>query len=229
VTTDYVVIIPTRNRYELCLRAVRSCLGQTVPPLEVVVVDDASTDPRYEWLEEIADSPRLTRLRLPVSSREATGAGFAVGSVRNVGLEHVARQRLDGWVAFLDDDDEWMPHKAERQFQAAARYHEVDVWCSQAVNRDPAGVVCGHHHPPHGRQLQGGVRDVTACLKEFNPVPNSTAMLRASVARKLDHQQPVGFGEDFDWWRRAAVLSPVMRLDEPLVFYTVGNAKEYSL
>ena len=49
---DYVVVIPTRNRYRLCLRAIRSALTQTVPPAEVFVVNDASEDPRYQWLDE---------------------------------------------------------------------------------------------------------------------------------------------------------------------------------
>ena len=54
--SDYVVVIPTRNRYRLCLRAIRSALTQTVPPAEVFVVDDASDDPRYQ--PSVAAKPR---------------------------------------------------------------------------------------------------------------------------------------------------------------------------
>lgn len=226
---DYVVVIPSRNRYELLLRAVRSAFAQTVAPLEVVVIDDASTDRRYEWVDEIVGNTRLTMLRQSICSQEATGAGFAVGHVRNQGLDYLKRIGFDGWIAFLDDDDEWMPGKLQAQLSAAKRYDEVWAFCSNAYNRNTSGLVCGYHHGPHGRQLSTGYHDVTQCLKEFNPVINSTAIVHTHVAAKLGHQMPAGFGEDFDYWRRASKLTPVIRLDEPLAFYTMGNAKEYRL
>lgn len=225
--TDYIVVIPSRNRYELLLRAVRSTLAQTVQPTEVVVIDDASTDRRYDWVEEIINSPRLTMIRQAVPSQVATGQGFAVGHVRNAGLEHVRHLKFDGWVAFLDDDDEWFPTKAEAQLAAARQYDEVWAFCSNALNRNLEGQVCGYHHGPHGRQLSSNYRDVTQCLKEFNPVINSTGILHTYVANKIGGQKPAGFGEDFDYWRRASKLTPVVRIDEPLAYYTVGNQKEY--
>jgi len=226
---DYTVIIPTRNRYIECLRAIRSALGQTQPPAEVLVVDDASTDRRYEWLAEIVNDPRVTVIRRPVSSQEEQMAGFAVGTVRNTALEQIAKTSVAGWVAFLDDDDEWLPAKMATQFAAAGYFKDVDVFCTNAINRQPDGRHDGTHHPRQGRQLAHGCYDVTACLSEFNPVINSSAILRTSLARKLGRQAPSGFGEDYDYWRRAAKCSPVIRLHESLVYYTVGNAKEYAL
>ena len=226
---DYVVVIPTRNRYQDCLRAIRSVLAQTLPPAEILVVDDASTDPRYEWLEEIVNDARVTVIRRPVCSREQMKCGFAVGAVRNTALVKLARIALPGWVAFLDDDDEWMPTKMAAQAAAAAYFKDVDVFCGNAFNRQPSGLVCGLHHPPHGRQLANNCHDVTHVLRERNPVINSTAIVRASVARELGKQMPAGFGEDYDYWKRAAILSPVIRLDDALIFYTVGNEKEYEL
>lgn len=226
--TDYIALIPTRNRYEHCLRAVRSVLAQSVPPSEVVVIDDASTDPRYEWLEEIVGDARMTMLREPVCSQQVTRAGFAVGHVRNVGLAYIKRLEFDGWIAFLDDDDEWMPDKMRCQFDVAKAYGDVMVFCSNAYNRSPTGLICGYHHGDHGRKLNG-CHDVTKALRELNPVINSTAIIHADVAAKVGKQAATGFGEDWDYWRRAAILSPVFRLDEPLAFYTVGNHKEYEL
>jgi GT2 family glycosyltransferase len=225
---DYVTIIPTRNRYQTVLRAIRSVLAQTVPPTEVVVVNDASTDPRYEWLDEIVNDPRVTVLTDTVGSQERTGSGFAVGSVRNRALDHVRHIGFEGWLAFLDDDDEWMPEKMATQFATARKYDDVRVFCSNAFNRNPSGLVCGYHHGEHGRKLEG-CHDVTQTLRETNPVICSTAIIDAATARKVGPQAPQGYGEDWDYWRRAAILSPVLRVDEPLVFYTVNNAKEYTL
>lgn len=226
---DYVVVIPTRNRYLDCLRAIRSALGQTQPPAEVIVVDDASTDRRYEWLAEIVNDARVTVIRRPVCSQEEQLAGFAVGSVRNTALDAINRTSGWDWVAFLDDDDEWFPTKMATQFAAAAAFKNAQVLCTNAINRLPDGRHDGTHHPRQGRQLAHDCCDVTACLAEFNPVINSSAILRASLARDLGRQSPSGFGEDYDYWRRAGRRSPVIRLHESLVYYTVGNAKEYAL
>jgi glycosyltransferase involved in cell wall biosynthesis len=227
--SDYVVIIPTRNRYRLCLRAIRSAVTQSVPPAEVFVVDDASDDPRYQWLEEIVGSPRLTVLRRFVSSREETGAGFAVGTVRNEAIRHVLKIGFSGWVAFLDDDDEWVGTKAAVQFDAVGSNGRYGVLCSNAFNRDPAGVVSGYHHETHGVQITDTTRDVTAICRATNPVINSTAMIHTKIVERLGDQQPAGFGEDWDYWRRASRLTGIMRVEEPLAWYTVGNPKEYTL
>jgi glycosyltransferase involved in cell wall biosynthesis len=226
---DYVVVIPSRNRYRLCLRAIRSALTQTVPPAEVFVVDDASDDPRYQWLEEIVGSPRLTVLRRAVSSREETGAGFAVGTVRNDAIRHVLKIGFSGWVAFLDDDDEWVGTKAAVQFAAVGSNGRYGVLCANAFNRDPAGVVSGYHHEKQGVHITDTTRDVTAICRATNPVINSTAMIHTKIVERLGDQQPAGFGEDWDYWQRASRLTGIMRVEEPLAWYTVGNPKEYTL
>jgi glycosyltransferase involved in cell wall biosynthesis len=226
---DYVVVIPSRNRYELALRAVRSAFAQSVPPTEVFLVDDASTDRRYQWLEEVVGDARLTVLRRPVSSREEHGVGFAVGTVRNTAIAEILRVGWDGWVSFLDDDDEWFPDKARRQFEALDEFGDFEIACTNALNRSPDGTITGFHHGEHGRQLSGSVWDVTALLKTLNPVINSTGMVHVRVVERIGLQAPIGFGEDWNYWRRAAVLSPILRVDEPLALYTVGNAKEYVL
>jgi glycosyltransferase involved in cell wall biosynthesis len=226
---DYVVVIPTRNRYRLCLRAIRSALTQTVPPAEVFVVDDASDDQRYQWLEEIVGSPRLTVLRRAVSSREETGAGFAVGTVRNDAIRHVLKIGFSGWVAFLDDDDEWLKTKSSVQFDAVGSNGRYGVLCSNAFNRDIGGVVSGYHHETHGVAITDTTRDVTAICRATNPVINSTAMIHTKIVERLGDQQAAGFGEDWDYWQRASRLTGIMRVEEPLAWYTVGNPKEYTL
>lgn len=226
---DYVVVVPTRNRWQTLLRAVRSAFLQTVAPTEVFVVDDASTDERYRWLDDLVDDARLTILRRPVSSRDEHGAGFAVGTVRNTALAHIRRIGFDGWIAFLDDDDEWMPDKLARQFEAAEKFDGHRAICTNALNRSADGIVTGFHHSDHGRQLDGPLWDVTGIVRTLNPVINSSAIIRTDIAARLGDQRPVGFGEDWDYWQRASVLTPILRIDEPLLFYTVGNRKEYEL
>lgn len=225
--SDYVVVIPTRNRYELALRAIRSAFAQTAPPEEVFVVDDASTDRRYDWLAEIVADARLTVFRRPVCSQEEHGTTYAIGAVRNVALQHVQRIGFRGWVAFVDDDDEWMPGKMARQFELLAGNGRYGVVCSNAYNRSPDGTITGYHHETHGVKVTEETRDVTALLREFNPVINSTAIVHTAILDRLGLQKPAERWEDYEFWRRAARLTGILRVEEPLAWYTVGNPKEY--
>lgn len=97
------IIIPTRDRPQLLPRAVQSALSQTMTDLEVIVVDDASTQP-----VDLPVDPRLRVIRL---STPRGGAG-----ARNVGTE-AAQGR---WIAYLDDDDCLLPHMAAVSLDAIA-------------------------------------------------------------------------------------------------------------
>lgn len=100
------VVIPTYHRPDLVGRAVRSALEQTVAALEVIVVVDGRDAETCEKLAAVGD-PRLT---VHVPDQHLGNA-----EARNVGVSR-ARGR---WVAFLDDDDQWMPSKVERQIAVA--------------------------------------------------------------------------------------------------------------
>jgi glycosyltransferase involved in cell wall biosynthesis len=99
-------IVPTRNRADLVATAVRSALAQTMTDLEVVVVVDGP-DAATEQVLTAFDDPRLRVVVLP----EPRGASAA----RNAGVD-AAR---GAWVAFLDDDDEWLACRLERQLAVA--------------------------------------------------------------------------------------------------------------
>jgi glycosyltransferase involved in cell wall biosynthesis len=98
------IIIPTRDRPQLLPRAVKSALSQTITDLEVIVVDDASTQP-----PDLSPDPRLRVIRLS-TSRGGAGA-------RNVGTE-AAQGR---WIAYLDDDDCLLPQLAAVSLEALAK------------------------------------------------------------------------------------------------------------
>jgi hypothetical protein len=103
---DVSVILPTRNRSALMSAALRSVLWQQDVDLEVIVIDEASTDDTPAVLAALAD----TRVRI-VRHEVATG----VANARN----HGATLARGEWIAFLDDDDLWAPSKLVRQLEAA--------------------------------------------------------------------------------------------------------------
>lgn len=99
------MIIPTHNRADSCVRAIESALAQTLPPLEVIVCDDRSTDGTEAAISALAASDERVRYL------RRTNGPRGPGATRNRALRE-ARGEL---VAFLDDDDEWFPEKLERQ------------------------------------------------------------------------------------------------------------------
>ena len=115
------VVIPTWNRAQLVCDAVNSALAQRVGEVEVIVVDDASTDATVARLEaEFGTRIRLLRLE------HRRGAGGA----RNAG----ARLARGEFVAFLDSDDVWLPGKLEAELRVFARFPPAEVVVSDSQN-----------------------------------------------------------------------------------------------
>src|SRR5262245_33388702 len=98
------VVIPSHNRRRLLERTLRSVLAQAAGDLEVVVVDDGSTDGTRD---AAGLDPRVVILRNDIPA--------GVGSARNQGIAAARGE----WIAFCDDDDLWSPDKLMRQLAAA--------------------------------------------------------------------------------------------------------------
>lgn len=106
MTPLVTVVIPTRNRCDDVVVAARSALNQTFLDLEVVVVIDGADATSHQALTALRD-PRLRIIQLD----QSVGGSEA----RNVG----ARAARSEWIAFLDDDDQWLPEKIARQHSLA--------------------------------------------------------------------------------------------------------------
>jgi glycosyltransferase involved in cell wall biosynthesis len=117
------VVIPTRNRWALLARALASVLDQEGVTLEVVVVDEGSTDETPARLAALTDE-RVRTLR----NDSPTG----VANARNRGISAARGE----WVAFLDDDDFWAPTKIRAQLDGCAA-GEADFSYTGLVTTDP--------------------------------------------------------------------------------------------
>jgi glycosyltransferase involved in cell wall biosynthesis len=115
------VVIPTWNRARLVRDAINSVLAQREGEVEVIVVDDASTDSTAELLaDEFGERTRVLRLE------HRRGPGGA----RNAG----ARLARGEFVAFLDSDDIWLPGKLDAELEVFARFPEAQVVVSDSQN-----------------------------------------------------------------------------------------------
>ena len=121
------VVIPTYNRARVVGEAIDSALAQTHERLEVIVVDDGSTDDTAERVGRRRD-PRLRYVR-----REHAG----VSSARNAGIAAATGDL----VSFLDSDDLWKPEKIETEVAALARHPEAGGVFSDLEKREGATVV----------------------------------------------------------------------------------------
>lgn len=204
------VVIPTRGRPKTVQRAVKSALRQSVVQLEVIVVVDGDGSETVAELEALKD-PRLCILTLPKS----VGGGEA----RNIGV----RKAHADWIAFLDDDDEWLPEKLERQLACAmAAPALLPVVCSAYIGRSEAGDA------PFGRRAPVAnepVSNYMFCRRGFSYGENAIATSVLFAPRELMLSVPfdpeLRRHQDWDWALRAlnTAGAALYYIAEPLSIY----------
>lgn len=203
------VVIPTYNRAELLRLTLQTILTQTLPPAEVIVVDDGSTDSTLELLREVDASV----IRNP-------DGGWGPARGRNAALERVSTE----YVAFVDSDDLLRPDALERLRDALA-----------AAPDAPFAFVRGlsARREPDGWRQEGVIgpseeeqRDLLGSLFARNSVPSSGNLIRTEVARRIGGYDPrVRWAEDHHFWVRAAKLGEPIHVPEIGCVYRrhVGN------
>lgn len=202
-------VIPTYNRGPVIGRAVASVRAQTYPAIEIIVIDDGSTDDTLPRLEAMA-GPSLRVLRTSVNG----GASAA----RNLGIAK-ARGEL---IAFLDADDEWLPDKTARQ---VARFEDAPasvgvVYCGiREVSADWPPI----ERPPRHRG------DLYETLRVVNVLRTSGVMVRRPVFDEIggfDTALPAR--HDWDLWLRIARRYAVEFVPDIAVHYHFGAADQLS-
>ncbi len=199
---EVTVVIPTRNRCDLLLsHGLRAALLQEDVDLEVIVVDDGSTDDTASRIAEIAD-PRLKLVR--------HGTPVGVAGARNSGI---ARAGGD-WVAFLDDDDVWSPRKVRTQLDFAVTRAAEFVWCGSVFIDEAWRIV---------RPGPAEVTDAAATrLLERNIVPGGSSGVIAKtelVRRVRGFDERLAVFADWDLWIRLALGGKAAVCPDVLVGY----------
>jgi GT2 family glycosyltransferase len=202
------VIIPAFNSAATIIATVESALGQTLSDLEVIVVDDGSTDDTLARLSAIHDS-RLRIIR-------ATHSGVA--HARNLGVEDARGE----FLAFLDADDMWTADKLEAQVSALTADSEAGAAYSWTVFLDNQGRYLFAKEPQH---YSGDV--YAELLVTFFLAGGSNVLARRrciDAAGRFDESaQPV---EDWEYWLRVAKLAQfaLVKRYQVLHRFTIGSA-----
>lgn len=200
------VVVPTYNRSRLVTRAIHSVLSQTYSYLECIVVDDASNDDTDRVVQSIQDD-RLVYLRHE-TRRHASAA-------RNTGIAH-AKGDL---IAFLDDDDEWLPTKVEKQVALLLSFSDnvgmVYCWMDYF---DEQGSLIKKHHP----ELKGYIFPHVIDAQRLGGCP--TLLVRREVVGKVGgFDESLLRGNDGDFIRRVCREYEVDYVPEVMVKVHVGH------
>jgi glycosyltransferase involved in cell wall biosynthesis len=206
------VIIPTRDRTQTLTRAVNSVARQTYKNIELVIVVDGSN---YHVATPTINDAEFRSFRVTVvQNTHRPGPPGA----RNTGFD----RSKGAFVAFLDDDDEWLPEKIEKQVAVLQQ-------CDESV-----GIVCTHDiHVTRNtkeirrRSLQGNVYSLLC--KAHTAGNTSNPLIRRRVLGEIglfDESLPAG--QDTDLWLRIAKRYEFRTIDEPLVLVYRDDRKRIS-
>lgn len=197
-----VTVITASYNYERWLpHAVESVLGQTFGDLELLIVDDGSSDGSADAARALASRDARARLLF-----HPGGGNRGLPATLRLGLRHAR----GAWTAFLEADDVWLPRALEARLDAARRRHAGLAFCGIApLAHDAAALDWFEGYAP--RVMEGHCRAQRAarragrpwflagnCLVE-NPIPTfSCALVRTDALRSLRWDAPVP--RWLDWW-----------------------------
>jgi glycosyltransferase involved in cell wall biosynthesis len=209
------VVVPTLNRPAMLLRALASIASQTTRPSEVIVVLDGRDDEAALVVQREHPSVRLLQLK--------TRSGPAVA--RNLGVQSAR----GAWIAFLDDDDEWLPKKLELQVGAALRSSfRYPIVFSRLIVKTPRGQFL---MPERGPRREESVDEYLYCRKSLRPGEVFVYTSNLLVPRELFSQVEFRPGQrkwnDVDWLLRAGQVAGTGLEFLPDVL-SVWNTEDYS-
>ncbi len=213
------VIVPTYERRDLIARALDSVMGQTLPAAEIIVIDDGSTDGTADFVAR--NFPSVKLLCQPHRG---------VSAARNHGIRVAAGE----WIALLDSDDEWLPHKLERQAAALSgpgpgsnpHPHPNADW--KLCHTDEIWMRNGARVNPKAKHAKHGGWIFARCLPLCCISPSSALLHRSVFARVGGFDETLPACEDYDLWLRVAYRYPALLVAQKLVVKHGGHDRQLS-
>lgn len=197
------VLMPVYKGESFVAMAIESVLGQTYPHIELIIVNDGSPDNSAEIIKPYLADRRVKYI-------EQANAGVA--AARNTALETAT----GGYIGLCDQDDEWLPHKAEKQVAYLEAHLEAGL-----VHGDVDYIDANGQPLPHEPYFPAAVYgQCFARMYMGNPVMAVAAMFRRSVVDAVGGFDPIiKYADDYDLWLRIAAHHAIGYLDEPIARY----------
>jgi succinoglycan biosynthesis protein ExoO len=218
---DFSVIIPAYNVSSMIGRAIRSAAAQTLPPFEILVIDDCSTDHTVEVVKALGrEIPSLRLLSTP--------ANGGPSAARNAGL----REAKADWIALLDADDAWKPGRLERLSEVASAT-SADFVADNLVMWDPvaqAQFKPTYFELPEPRK-QITLVDMFRADDNFNFSKASFTLMKPIFRRKflaehkLEYNESMKVGEDFNFYVEGLFNgAKLILIDEAYYIYSMPSS-----
>jgi glycosyltransferase involved in cell wall biosynthesis len=228
------VIIPTYNRFKYLLNTIKSVKEQTYKNIEIMVVNDCSTEKEYyeyNWKDN-----DITIIHLDENSKKKFGFACA-GFVRNKGIE----MSNGKYIAFCDDDDIWFPTKLELQIKTMkennCKMSSTDGLIGKGIynNNIKYKKYNGEHYyqklqsiyKKKGSQLlNNGFPNIWDLnfLKIHNCMICSSVVIEKEILDKINNMKCVKNGvEDYDCWKRALHHTNSVYVQEICFYYDTGH------
>lgn len=209
------VIIPCHNAAAYLAEAIESALAQTYPVIEVVVIDDASTDGSYDIAQKYV--PRIKLLHNRHNRERAWSRNRAIAE--SIG-EH---------IALLDADDVWLPQKLARQVAFLDEHPEIGLVYAKAEYIDEKSERVQRRNeygwPPIDGQMIAPAGESTLLLS-WNRIPCLTAVFRRTIFDRegpFDETDWLQGVEDYDLWLRISDHHAIGFIDETLARYRIHD------
>lgn len=211
-TPFFTVIIPTYNRAEFLGEAIKSVLSQTFQDFELIIVDDRST----ESMQKVVDLYKDDRIAFMINSRSKGPAG-----ARNSGMLEAKGK----WIAFLDDDDVWLPQKLDLLYRKIRK-----------ADSETGLIYTGHSSFDFNKKqiITTYVPEKKGWIQQDLLYSNyigttSVVSIRSDIVRNVGYMDEEMFlFEDGEYYVRIAGLYKVDFVKEPLTYYRKFNNDKLS-
>ncbi|HLY52432.1 MAG TPA: glycosyltransferase [Steroidobacteraceae bacterium] len=198
------VVLPSFNRLRFLRAAIESVFAQTFTAWELIIADDGSDPETREYLQSVADDPRVRLVWLSHTGRPAM--------VRNAAL----RQTVGEYVAFLDSDDLWAAPKLARQIETLRARANCRWSYTGFLRVDARGDPLPEERSRRWVPYEGDIFEQVVTGRASIRTPSVLAT-RQLLAQTGGFDEAMQSAEDYDLWLRLALHSQVAVVDEPLV------------
>ena len=202
------VVIPSYNRKDFLKRSIDSAIYQTRKPLEIIVVDDGSTDGTEAMIKSDYDFVKFIKQK-----------NKGVSAARNIGI----KVSIGEWICFLDSDDEWKKDKLEKQINAMKSnpgykfFHSNEIWIKNGLR-----INQKKKHKKYG----GDIFD--KCLDMCRISPSSVMIDKTVFDEVGNFNEDLVVCEDYELWLRICDKYRVFFIDEPLIIKYGGHQGQLS-
>lgn len=223
------VIIPSYNRYDFLINAIDSLRAQTFKSFEVLVINDCSQDERYyntDW--------KALGVNYFCTSENVKNPNLA----RNIGLKNAKYE----WIAFLDDDDMWLPEKLEKQMSFMKQHNGLFSYTESYYSEEDAAYIPGKKYKKYLSEQYAdfifsrfGFETMPMVITEkinaiHNLIITSSVVVHKSLIEKVGifvHEPEMPKWEDWAYWLKCMKHTDCLFLNIPLIFYNNKPRTKY--